>query len=183
MSDLMDLDGYLLCMDKSHGRFAGYRRAQFRHVALIEQDGINPKRWLLRQWRNHREMVRVVLADDFKDDKGEIIQMKLAIQRHMLDADMDGGPDPDVQMIEVKIPQVRKPRALCWFKANDVGYVKQRLGVRDWKIRTPHQLYSFYKTHGADAVEKSKEKKAKAGQGGGLWVGLFRVVAWVDRNA
>lgn len=72
----------------------------------------------------------------------------------MLDIDMNDQKDNDVTFIEVRIPDVMPWRPFLFMRASDVGYIKTRLGVRSWRIRTPRQLYRFFKEGGADAVEK-----------------------------
>ena len=167
-------DAYLLVTDKNHDRLSGFRRAKFRHVVLLENDTRHAERWLLRQWRNGREMTRIVLEEDFTVG-GDKIYIDTAIRRGLLDADMNGEVDLDVELIEVKVPSVRRRRWFQIFRGTDLGYVKHRLGMglTHWHIRTPYKLYQFFQVNGANGVEKTSR-----GLGGTLWAiiaGGFRL--------
>ncbi|MDH3662721.1 MAG: hypothetical protein OEU92_22290 [Alphaproteobacteria bacterium] len=151
------IDAYLLFTDKNHDRLSGFRRAQFRHVVLLEQDAIESERWLLRQWRNGRELTRGIMANDFYNSRNEPIDLIEAIKRGMLDVDMNGEADLDVRIMEVRIPQIGRPRLFARFRANDLGYVKWRLGMglSHWRIRKPYQLYKLFEEHGPNAAAKT----------------------------
>ncbi len=146
--------GYILFLDRRYSW--GPRCRQFGHAVLLEPDIRHPDRWLLRQWRNNREHVRVLFEGDYVDGIGsDTLPMIEAVKRGMLDIDMNDQRDNDVTFIEVRIPDVMPWRPFLFMRASDVGYVKARLGVRSWRIRTPRQLYRFFKEGGADAVEKA----------------------------
>ena len=158
MTDFDTIDGYLLFTDKNHDRMSGFRRSMFRHVVLLENDERDTDRWVLRQWRNGREIIRVILESDFKDRNHDTIRLVEAIKRGMLDVDMNGEADLDVRIMEVRIPQVRPRRRYKMFRANDLGYVKWRLGmsgVRFWLIRSPYKLYRFFEENGPSAIQKT----------------------------
>lgn len=143
----------IVFLDKNYGW--GPRMRQFGHAVLLEQDERHHGRWLLRQWRNRREHIRILDEADYtlgaRNDPIPIIE---AIKHGMLDLDMNEERDNDVTMIEVSVPTVMPLAPVRFFRATDVGYIKARLGVRSWFIRTPRQLYRFFKDGGPDAVEK-----------------------------
>lgn len=151
------IDAYLLFTDKNHDRLSGFRRSQFRHVVLLENDERDADRWVLRHWRNGREMVRVILESDFRDRNHDTIRLTEAIRRGMLDVDMNGETDLDVRIMEVRIPQVRRRRMFKIFRANDLGYVKWRLGMglSHCLIRSPYKLYRLFEEHGPGGVAKT----------------------------
>ncbi|MGI9491136.1 MAG: hypothetical protein ACR2QF_01780 [Geminicoccaceae bacterium] len=170
----MSSDAFLLFTDKNHDRLSGMRRAKFRHVVLLISDDRHLDRWLLCQWRNNREMTRIVLEDDFREGD-DTLYMEMVVRRGLLDADMNGEVDLDVELIKVSVPSVRPRRMLQVFRPTDVGYVKQRLGMglSHIGIRTPYGLYRFFEKHGKDGVEKTARSLL-----GLLWlavVGGFRL--------
>lgn len=151
------MDAYLLVTDTNHHKLS-WRSKEFGHIALLEQDIKNPDRWLLRHWRNNREWTDVILESDFVDSRGEQIQLHIAIEKGMLDSDMNGETNADVKMIEIHIPRFRRRRFLGRFhRSNDVSYIKWRLGMglRFCMIRSPYKLFNFFKDGGPDAIEKA----------------------------
>ena len=97
----------------------------------------------------------------------------------MLDVDMNGEVDLDVRIMEVRIPQIGKARPVTFMRANDLGYVKWRLGMgfSHWKIRKPYHLYRLFEEHGPDAVAKTAWKRPS------LWRLLWGGVKMIRRTA
>jgi len=143
---------YLVFIDKNYHWMP--RRAQFRHVVLLEPDKKHPSRWALRQWRNGRELTVLLDEGDFTID-GDQMVMEQVIETGRLDADMNGENDNDVTWIKVDMPQVARLRPVKMFRATDVGFVKYRLGISDIRIQTPYQLYRYFKQ---PRHEKKKER-------------------------